>query len=901
MLHWQLEQLGTIDRAIHSAAAGTPTVFLVEGDPGTGKSSALDELSLRATGFTTLEAGAFESTSDYPFGVLEQWGVRHQPGGPTAPYVGAQLINELLDERSENPLLLRLDDLQWADTESIEALVWVLQRAHGDRVLVALSSRPLAVDLLPGWQRWAAVRGHVNRLPLTGLDFQQAIKLVHELQPELAESTVRDLWEHTDGNPSYLTAMLAEYDAAELLRLRLLPAPRAFSERVRVRLARVPGDALALLRATAVLGRDWSSLIDVGQLAGTPHPGDVAQPLIDDGLLRKRDLDAGTAVRLAQPMLRAVVYDQTPLAERRRLHARAATLVSDRDEVLTHRIASVEQYDDTLATELDAWAADLHEFRLHRAAARCLRSASWLSSDTVDRERRWLESLYESVLAQDTAAVRAVAAEVEDARDLARRDLVLGALATFEDDNHQAIYWFTKQLSADESQGHAEPATQYRIEVLLAWARIQAGEPTELVARGLARAAAMDTVDNALQGWRLAANGLVALRTRPTQELLDQLADLQDNPVSVPWQDRFRLSWRGDLRATLGLVRGAIGDLDHVLSMVDEGGMEAAAPHHQALLGLSYWLNGDWGRAAVHLRLAQELGPSLSPVAVALAPLIEIGAGSLAAADELIARAEGLLAPNPWIECVEHLQVARVARRHADPSSAARSSEYDGMRHRVPALASGGESTNPVWLAHAALAACWAEELEDAEALVLLMTTTASSGAPWIPAMAQWVRGLVAEQRGHGHLALDHLAAATSDSTNDLPFYRAHMLTDHARVALAGGEPAVADQCRGQALDLYTRLGAEGYADRVGTAHQASQPRPKGVLLHLGLTEREQDVLSLLASGLSYAQIARDLFVSQSTVSYHLSNIYRKAQVSSRHQLTELVRGDPIGFGTDPA
>ncbi len=893
MLHWQLEQLGAIDRAIHSAAAGTPTVLLVEGDPGTGKSSALDELSLRASGFTTLEAGAFESASDYPFGVLEQWGVRHQPGGPTAPYVGAQLINAVLDQRSESPVLLRLDDLQWADPESIDALVWMLQRAQGDRVLVALSSRPLATDQLPGWQRWAAVRGHVSRLPLAGLDLQQAITLVHELQPELAESTVRDLWQHTEGNPSYLTAMLTEYDAAELLRLRLLPAPRAFSERVRSRLSGVPEDALALLRATAVLGRDWSTLIDAGQLAETPHPGDVAQLLIDDGLLSKRDLDAGTAVRVAQPMLHAAVYDQTPLAERRRLHARAATLASDRDEILTHRIASVEQYDDALAAELDAWAADLHEFRLHRAAARSLRSASWLSSETHDRERRWLEALFESVLAQDTAAVRAIASEVEDARDLARRDLVLGALATFEDDNHEAIYWFTKQLSADESEGRAEPATQYRIEVLLAWARIQAGEPTERVARGLARAADIDVVDNALQAWRLAAEGLVALRTRPTQELLAQLADLQDNPVSVPWQDRFRLSWRGDLRAVLGLVRGAISDLDHVLSMVDEGGLEAAAPHHQALLGLSYWLNGDWGRATVHLRLAQELGPSLSPVAVALAPLIEIGAGSLGAADELIARAEELLAPNPWIECVEHLQVARVARRHADPSSAARSSEYDAMRHRVPALAGGRESTSPVWLAHAALAACWAEELEDAETLVLLMTTSCSSGAPWIPAMAHWVQGLIAEQRGHDNLALTHLAAATSDSTNDLPFYRAHMLTDHARVALAGGEPAVADQCRGQALDLYSRLGAEGYADRVGTAHQASQPRPKGALQHLGLTEREQDVLSLLASGLSYAQIARDLFVSQSTVSYHLSNIYRKAQVTSRHQLTELVRGEP--------
>ena len=57
-------------------------------------------------------------------------------------------------------------------------------------------------------------------------------------------------------------------------------------------------------------------------------------------------------------------------------------------------------------------------------------------------------------------------------------------------------------------------------------------------------------------------------------------------------------------------------------------------------------------------------------------------------------------------------------------------------------------------------------------------------------------------------------------------------------------------------------------------------------------------MLTLVASGMSYAQIARELFVTQSTVGYHLSNIYRKAQVTSRHELTELVRRDPAGFGT---
>jgi len=65
----------------------------------------------------------------------------------------------------------------------------------------------------------------------------------------------------------------------------------------------------------------------------------------------------------------------------------------------------------------------------------------------------------------------------------------------------------------------------------------------------------------------------------------------------------------------------------------------------------------------------------------------------------------------------------------------------------------------------------------------------------------------------------------------------------------------------------------------------------------VALTDREQDVLTLIAAGMSYAQIARDLFVTQSTVGYHLSNIYRKVGVNSRHELTAMVRADPGAYG----
>jgi DNA-binding CsgD family transcriptional regulator len=56
------------------------------------------------------------------------------------------------------------------------------------------------------------------------------------------------------------------------------------------------------------------------------------------------------------------------------------------------------------------------------------------------------------------------------------------------------------------------------------------------------------------------------------------------------------------------------------------------------------------------------------------------------------------------------------------------------------------------------------------------------------------------------------------------------------------------------------------------------------------LSDRERDVVALLAAGLSYVQIARDLYISRSTVGFHLSNIYAKTGTSSRHELTDLVR-----------
>ena len=128
----------------------------------------------------------------------------------------------------------------------------------------------------------------------------------------------------------------------------------------------------------------------------------------------------------------------------------------------------------------------------------------------------------------------------------------------------------------------------------------------------------------------------------------------------------------------------------------------------------------------------------------------------------------------------------------------------------------------PLWIAHAGLAALWAHELGDAEWCAEQLLTNATAGVTWSNAFGQWLFGLVAEARGKGPQALTHLQAAISDPANDLPFYAAHMLVDHARIAHLLGDPAAAEESLVKATDLYAQLGAPMYVDRIDAARQAS-------------------------------------------------------------------------------
>jgi len=92
---------------------------------------------------------------------------------------------------------------------------------------------------------------------------------------------------------------------------------------------------------------------------------------------------------------------------------------------------------------------------------------------------------------------------------------------------------------------------------------------------------------------------------------------------------------------------------------------------------------------------------------------------------------------------------------------------------------------------------------------------------------------------------------------------------------------------------MFASMGAEGYAKRARQEIQAAGGRParRPAATALSLTEQEEQVAALAARGYTNAEIAVDLFISESTVAYHLRKVFRKLGVTSRRQLTRQLPG----------
>ena len=223
-----------------------------------------------------------------------------------------EVTSLLLAESRIQPLLLLLDDLQWADQPSQLLLDFLARRLPAGAVAVVGGYRD--TEPAPG-PVLAALAARSTVLPLTGLGPDAVGDLVADVVGEQrAAEVAAGVHRRTGGNPFFVQQV------SWLLRGGQEGIPPGVREALELRFAALPGAAAAALRTAAVIGQRFSA--DLAALVSGQPSGAVAEALAAAVRARVVSRDGTDAYRFTHDLFRECAYDQLPAAERASLHRR---------------------------------------------------------------------------------------------------------------------------------------------------------------------------------------------------------------------------------------------------------------------------------------------------------------------------------------------------------------------------------------------------------------------------------------------------------------------------------------------------------------------------------------------------------------------------------------------------
>ena len=358
----RLAEAAALHDAWRAAAAGRRRLAVLSGEAGIGKTRLAAELAseAHADGAVVL-LGRFEEDAAAPFQpvvqmlrgwagggslapVAERLGPRAaelglilpelgvpDPEDATGPDAGprrlrlfdglAALLAGIADEA---PLLVLLDDLQWADLPTLQLVGHLARAPAPERALFLATTRAdegsdALASLLAGLQR----EGLLERIELAGLDATETGALVAELGGRRpAPAFVAELHEETEGNPFFIEEVVRHLAAAGDVPLRDAGVPAGVREVTGRRLTRLGEPALGMLTVASVVGReaDFDVLDEVGPL----HDDALVAALeeaVAAGVLRE-DPERVGRYAFSHALLRATLYDGLSALRRARLHGR---------------------------------------------------------------------------------------------------------------------------------------------------------------------------------------------------------------------------------------------------------------------------------------------------------------------------------------------------------------------------------------------------------------------------------------------------------------------------------------------------------------------------------------------------------------------------------------------------
>lgn len=367
----ELSRLGALLDAVSTGEAG---VLVIEGPTGVGKTQllAVGDMIARNRGTRVLSARASELERDYPFAVVRQWlepvlfasssaeraRLMEGAAGLAAPVFEIDAAEKpmvlesilhglywlLVNLAAQEPVLLSLDDAQWADGSSLRFMNFLASRLGGLGIGVLIACRPPELHEEGTLLARLSADPHAELLRPAGLSEQAAsIVLAQATGHDPDASFVRAAHAATGGNPFYL------WELGRALAHAGLPPTDAATDRIssvrpqtlsRVILARLTPAARALAQGIAVLEEP----ADVSLSGGVASLNDAEARYGADELARagltidRRPLEFGHAI------VRGAVLSSLSAGQRAALHARAAELLQSRgappERVAVHLIAT---------------------------------------------------------------------------------------------------------------------------------------------------------------------------------------------------------------------------------------------------------------------------------------------------------------------------------------------------------------------------------------------------------------------------------------------------------------------------------------------------------------------------------------------------------------------------------
>jgi AAA ATPase domain len=381
-------ELAELGRQFALAAAGQGRVVVLAGPAGGGKTALIGRCLARWAGRAeALLVSGDEGEVALAGGLAAQLA---RPGpdaaadlaavladGRADPLSAGSAVLALLREQARaGPLVLVVDDVQWADELSLRALSFAVRRLAADPVLCLIAIRPDGLDRLPsGLVRVAAERG--ARLDLKGLDAGEVATLAELAGAgRLPDRAAERLREETGGIPLHIRELLHDLPG-QALRVPGVawPAPRSLQTLVVSRLAACTVDTEALVVAAAVLGAECE-LADAAALAGLADPLPALQEAVGQRLLTEPGAPGRRRCAFPHALIRAAVYQDIGASRRAALH-RAAVGLTTGSTALAHRVAGCAGADGQLAADLAARADTERAAGQRRTRAGCSAGRTW--------------------------------------------------------------------------------------------------------------------------------------------------------------------------------------------------------------------------------------------------------------------------------------------------------------------------------------------------------------------------------------------------------------------------------------------------------------------------------------------------------------------------------------------